>query len=117
MAFGPELVTRGTGEGVAPTLIALLGLAALFLPIAVSGGASGLEIVQPMAVVICGGIVATALLNLLVVPILYAGTDRVTDRDAWAEDLMEPAMRRAGPATQLVQRDGASAWRSCGTSP
>ena len=75
-------------------MIALLGLAALFLPIAVSGGASGLEIVQPMAVVILGGIVATALLNLLVVPILYAGTDKVTDRDAWAEDLMEPAMRQ-----------------------
>lgn len=94
VAFGPELVTRGTGEGVAPTLIALLGLAALFLPIAVSGGASGLEIVQPMAVVILGGIVATALLNLLVVPILYARYGQVTDRDAWAEDLLEPAMRQ-----------------------
>jgi Cu/Ag efflux pump CusA len=90
MAFGPELVVRGTGEGMASTMIALLGTAVLFIPVAVSGG-SGLEIVQPMAVVILGGIVATMLATLLVVPILYAKYGLVTNRDDWAEDLMEPA--------------------------
>ena len=90
MGFGPELVVRGTGESLAPTMIALLGTAVLFIPVAVSGDASGLEIVQPMAVVVLGGIVATMLVNLLVVPILYAKFGLVTYGDAWADDLMEP---------------------------
>jgi Cu/Ag efflux pump CusA len=90
MGFGPELVVRGTGESLAPTMIALLGTAVLFIPVAVSGDASGLEIVQPMAVVVLGGIVATMLVNLLIVPILYAKFGLVTYGDAWADDLMEP---------------------------
>lgn len=90
MGFGPELVVRGTGESLAPTMIALLGTAVLFIPVAVSGDASGLEIVQPMAVVVLGGVVATMLVNLLIVPILYAKFGLVTYGDAWADDLMEP---------------------------
>ena len=95
MGFGPELVVRGTGESLAPTMIALLGTAVLFIPVAVSGDASGLEIVQPMAVVVLGGIVATMLVNLLIVPILYAKYGLVTYGDAWADDLMEPEAKES----------------------
>ena len=41
-------------------------------------------------VVVLGGIVATMLVSLLVVPILYAKFGLVTYGDAWADDLMEP---------------------------
>ena len=47
---------------------AAAGLA--LLPWALSG-AAGEEIVQPMAVVMIGGLIASVLLNLLVVPNLY----------------------------------------------
>jgi Cu/Ag efflux pump CusA len=37
----------------------------------VSGAAAGQEIVQPLAVVVLGGLVTSTLLNLFVVPSLY----------------------------------------------
>ena len=35
------------------------------------GNSAGLEIVQPMAVVIIGGLITSAIMNLFVVPALY----------------------------------------------
>ncbi len=71
MAFGEELVLRGAGERFAPVLTSVLTTALLFAPLAVAGRIAGLEIVQPMALVILGGLVSTTLLTLFVVPALY----------------------------------------------
>jgi Cu/Ag efflux pump CusA len=92
--FGPELVIRGTRESFAPTLIALLATAIVLAPAAVSGSVPGMEIVQPMAVVILGGLAATALLNLLIVPILYLRFGFLPDRDTWADELLTPVAER-----------------------
>ncbi|MDF2146230.1 efflux RND transporter permease subunit [Knoellia sp. p5-6-4] len=104
--FGPGLVVRGTREHLSSTLVALLGTAALFAPLAVAGDAAGLEIVQPMAVVVLGGIVATALVNLLVVPALYLALGRTPDGSRWTDDLSEPVVpaRRDEPVTEGVMR-------------
>jgi Cu/Ag efflux pump CusA len=90
MAFGPDLVVRGTRQALAPTLIAMLATAVVFVPIAFFGSASGLEIVQPMAAVILGGLLTTAVVNLFVVPILYFRYGSVPDRDSWTDDLFTP---------------------------
>jgi AcrB/AcrD/AcrF family protein len=42
------------------------------LPFAVVGGVAGAEILHPMAVVVLGGLVTATLLNLFVIPALYA---------------------------------------------
>jgi hypothetical protein len=94
LTFGPELVIRGTRESLAPTLIAVLATAIVLVPVAVSGSVSGLEIVQPMAVVVLGGLAATAVLNLLVVPILYLRYGFLPDRDTWADELLAPIPER-----------------------
>ena len=44
----------------------------LVLPLVFFGNVAGQEILHPMAVVILGGLVTTALLNLYVVPSIYA---------------------------------------------
>jgi len=70
-AFGDELVLRGAGERFAPVLTSVVLTALLFAPLAIAGRIAGLEIVQPMAVVVLGGLVSTTLLTLFVVPPLY----------------------------------------------
>jgi CzcA family heavy metal efflux pump len=69
--FGDELVLRGAGERFAPVLTSVFTTALMFAPLAIAGRIAGLEIVQPMAVVILGGLVSTTLLTLFIVPALY----------------------------------------------
>jgi Cu/Ag efflux pump CusA len=69
-ATSPELVRRGTRERFVPIAMTAITTALAFLPFALSGGA-GHEILQPMAVVVLGGLVTASLVNLLVVPSLY----------------------------------------------
>ena len=70
-AFGLGLVLRGARERAAPTLMAAATIAAIFLPLALFGDATGFEIVHPIAVAVLGGLVTTILLTLFVVPALY----------------------------------------------
>ncbi|MGZ5294536.1 MAG: efflux RND transporter permease subunit [Actinomycetota bacterium] len=70
-AFGEGLVLRGAGERFAPVLTSVVTTALVFAPLALAGRIAGLEIVQPMAVVVLGGLVSTTLLTLFVVPALY----------------------------------------------
>ena len=69
--FGPELVLRGAEERLAPILMTTLTTWLALLPLVLSGVRPGYEVEHPMAVVILGGLVTSALLNLLVVPALY----------------------------------------------
>ena len=67
---GPNLIQRAAGERVVPIVASAAAACFALLPSALSG-AAGEEIVQPMAVVVIGGLIASVLLNLLVVPNLY----------------------------------------------
>jgi Cu/Ag efflux pump CusA len=71
VAFGPELVQRGTRDRFAPILITTLTTAAAMAPLVVLGNIAGLEIVHPIAAVILGGLITTTVFNLYVVPALY----------------------------------------------
>ena len=69
--FGHQLVLRGAGERFAPILTSSLSTALVFAPLAIAGRIGGLEVVQPMAAVIVGGLVSTTLLTIFIVPALY----------------------------------------------
>jgi Cu/Ag efflux pump CusA len=69
--FGPELVRRGAGDRFAPILMTALATAVALLPLIVAGQQAGTEIIQPMAVVILGGLVTSTVLNLFILPALY----------------------------------------------
>ena len=70
-SFGAELVQRATRERSAPILMTAITTALAFLPLAVFGNIAGLEIAQPMAIVILGGLVTATLLSLAGVPAMY----------------------------------------------
>jgi CzcA family heavy metal efflux pump len=69
--FGPDLVLHGARERAAPILMTAITTAAALLPILFFGDRAGLEIVQPMAVVIVGGLITSTVLTLVIVPIVY----------------------------------------------
>jgi Cu/Ag efflux pump CusA len=58
-AFGAELVRRGALERFAPTLTVAVATAAVVLPFVIMGNVAGLEIVNPMAIVILGGLLTS----------------------------------------------------------
>jgi CzcA family heavy metal efflux pump len=70
-AFGAELVRRGAMERFAPTLTVAVATAAAVLPFVILGNIAGLEIVNPMAIVMLGGLITSTLLALFVLPVLY----------------------------------------------
>jgi Cu/Ag efflux pump CusA len=71
LEHGRELVLRGAEERIGPILMTALAAGLGLLPLAISGSKPGYEIEYPMAVVILGGLCSSAVLNLLVLPVLY----------------------------------------------
>jgi len=70
-AAGPGLVMRGALERLSPILTTAVAMALALVPVLFLGNVPGLEILQPMAVVVLGGLVTATLLNLFVAPALY----------------------------------------------
>lgn len=71
MSPGAELVALGSRQRLVPTVVGTLAAGLALVPMAVQRGAAGLEIVGPMAVIVLGGLITTALVNLLVLPAMY----------------------------------------------
>lgn len=67
-----ESITRGSVERLVPILMTALSAVLGLVPLALSGGEPGSEILAPLAVVVLGGLVTSTLLNLFVVPAGYA---------------------------------------------
>lgn len=69
--FGRDLVVRGSLERLVPVLMTAGAAALALVPLAFAGGAPGKEILQPVAVVILGGLVSSTLLDALVTPAVF----------------------------------------------
>ena len=72
MPFGRALVERGTHERLVPIMMTALATGLALLPLALRGDRPGYEIEHPMAVVILGGLASSTVMNLLLLPALYA---------------------------------------------
>jgi len=70
--FGVGLVLRGAEERLAPILMTALATALALVPLVVAGNRPGHEIEYPLAIVIVGGLATSTLLNLFLLPPLYA---------------------------------------------
>jgi CzcA family heavy metal efflux pump len=80
-AFGPELVSRGAREAFSRTFVTSVAAALVLLPFVIAGPIAGYEIVHPLAVVLLGGLVASTLLTLFVVPPLHLRFGATPDRE------------------------------------
>ena len=65
------LVQRGARERLSPVLTSASAIAVGMLPFVIAGAEPGLEIINPMATVILGGLVTSTLVSLFVLPVLY----------------------------------------------
>lgn len=74
--FGPELILRGAEERLAPILMTALCAALALLPLVLKGNVPGQEIEYPLAQVILGGLLTSTVLNLFLLPALYAALAR-----------------------------------------
>jgi CzcA family heavy metal efflux pump len=79
--FGPELVMRGSRERLSATLMTALATGLAFLPFVLFGNIAGHEIIRPIAIIVIGGLVTSAWLNLFAMPALYLrfGASREAD--------------------------------------
>ncbi len=92
----PALIRRAAADRFGPVLLTGLAIAAAMLPLVWAGPVPGLELLAPMAAVVLGGLVSTALVTLLVVPALYL---RFAGRGRRTEDLeLDVPRPRRGPA-------------------
>lgn len=78
--FGPGLIIRGAQERLVPILMTALATGLALVPLVVGGQRPGNEIEYPMAVVILGGLLTSTVLNLFLLPPLYAALGRGRSR-------------------------------------
>ena len=70
-AFSPAMVIRGTKERLVPVLMTALAAGIGLIPLVLAADQPGKEILHPVAVVICGGLVTSTLLGLGVTPTVF----------------------------------------------
>ena len=71
MAFGPELIIRGSLERLTPVLMTALSAGVALVPLMIGAGDPGKEILNPVAVTIFGGLISSTLLDTFLTPVLF----------------------------------------------
>lgn len=72
-----QRIIEGTSVRLRPVLMTALVAALGFLPMAISSSA-GAEVQKPLATVVIGGLLSSTILTLLILPILYSWTERLS---------------------------------------
>ncbi|WP_201982610.1 CusA/CzcA family heavy metal efflux RND transporter [Hymenobacter rubidus] len=93
-----ERILLGTEVRLRPVLMTATVASLGFLPMALATSA-GAEVQRPLATVVIGGLVSATLLTLLVLPVLYALSERV--KTGAPPEESQPAPTPAAPAQSL----------------
>jgi HME family heavy-metal exporter len=80
-AFSREMVIRGTQERLVPILMTAISAGLALVPLLLAADEPGKEILNPVAIVIVGGLISSTLLGLAVTPaIFYAFCQRPAEK-------------------------------------
>ncbi|WP_192823908.1 efflux RND transporter permease subunit [Rufibacter sp. LB8] len=77
-----DTIIIGSRDRLSPILMTALTAGLALIPLAMAGDLPGNEIQSPMAKVILGGLLTSTLLNVFIVPIVYAMTHPKKERNA-----------------------------------
>lgn len=69
--FGREMIIRGSLERLVPVLMTSITAALGLVPLAMSAGVPGKEMLQPMAVVMLAGLISSTILDLMYTPAFF----------------------------------------------
>jgi Cu/Ag efflux pump CusA len=87
--LGDQAALRAAIERMGPTIAVAVATALAVLPFLILGDQAGLEVVHPMAVVLLGGLITTALVSLFITPALYGFVQPGRAGDTGAVHAME----------------------------
>jgi len=71
MEFSEQMVIKGSLERLIPVLMTSISAAVALIPLLLSKGEPGKEILYPVAVVIVGGLISSTLLDILATPAIF----------------------------------------------
>ncbi|OGH92594.1 MAG: hypothetical protein A2563_02870 [Candidatus Magasanikbacteria bacterium RIFOXYD1_FULL_40_23] len=71
LPFEPETIVKATLDRVVPVLMTSLVAALALIPLIISGGEPGKEMLNPLAVVIFGGLISSTIISLFLTPALF----------------------------------------------
>jgi CzcA family heavy metal efflux pump len=89
--FSRETIVRGTLERVVPVLMTALSAGIALIPLVLAANEPGKEILHPVAVVICGGLITSTVFGLAVTPAVFW---------LFGRKAAETALRLDAPAAQ-----------------
>ncbi|MHB1036247.1 MAG: efflux RND transporter permease subunit [Pirellulales bacterium] len=91
--FTATMIERAGKERLAPMLMTALCAGIALIPLALSAGQPGKEILYPVATVILGGLISSTLLDFFVRPALFWTFGRQAARRAMRQHLHEPDLK------------------------
>jgi Cu/Ag efflux pump CusA len=80
-SFDAAAAVAGAGQRFLPVLVTTIAAALAMLPLLIAGSVPGLEVVRPMAVVVLGGLLTSALLALFLLPALFLRIWRPSEQE------------------------------------
>ena len=89
-AFDVNMVVRGSLERLVPVMMTALTAGMALIPLILSKGEPGKEILYPVATVIVGGLISSTLLNTIVTPAVFYRFGRKSAEKYLAEDSGQP---------------------------
>jgi Cu/Ag efflux pump CusA len=88
-AFGTDLIIEGATDRLTPVLTSAAVIALTVVPFIIAGGVAGLEILRPMAVVVLGGLITSAIFALFVIPVVIFGTGPSAESESETQPQVE----------------------------